>query len=387
MVKKIALEEHFLCPGFEDYWNADRRRLSTRKSSAGCWRSLTDFGEMRLGSHGPRRHRARGPWRWRAQACRSSVTPQRRAARRAKPTIFWRARSRSGRTAIPASRICRCRTPRPPPSELERCMRELKFCGAMINGHTNGQYLDHPIALSILGTRGGAGRADLSASRRSGRACPGARWLQGLRRATWEWTFETGSHALRLIFGGVFDRFPRAKLGARPSRRDVAVPALALRQPRRPGLLRRSSSQSARRNTSRTISSSRPPACVRPSRSTCAIAALGHEQRDVRRRLSVQVRRRKPGISSTASRSTTRCAERHLLQQCRPAAAIADLNSRTIVPTRKEIIMSTASERITTAISDQRARAPLAGGPPTRCASATSTRWSCRTPTTGSAAT
>ncbi|HEX8827176.1 MAG TPA: amidohydrolase family protein, partial [Xanthobacteraceae bacterium] len=36
---------------------------------------------------------------------------------------------------------------------------------------------------------------------------------KGLRRATWEWTFETGSHALRLIFGGLFDRFPRARLG------------------------------------------------------------------------------------------------------------------------------------------------------------------------------
>ncbi len=35
---------------------------------------------------------------------------------------------------------------------------------------------------------------------------------QGLRRATWEWTFETGSHALRLVFGGIFDRFPRATL-------------------------------------------------------------------------------------------------------------------------------------------------------------------------------
>ena len=23
-------------------------------------------------------------------------------------------------------------------------MRDLKFCGAMINGHTHGQYLDHP---------------------------------------------------------------------------------------------------------------------------------------------------------------------------------------------------------------------------------------------------
>ena len=28
--------------------------------------------------------------------------------------------------------------------ELERCVRDLKFCGAMINGHTNGEYLDHP---------------------------------------------------------------------------------------------------------------------------------------------------------------------------------------------------------------------------------------------------
>src|SRR5439155_18913898 len=28
--------------------------------------------------------------------------------------------------------------------ELERCVSELKFCGAMINGQTNGQYLDHP---------------------------------------------------------------------------------------------------------------------------------------------------------------------------------------------------------------------------------------------------
>ena len=34
--------------------------------------------------------------------------------------------------------------------ELERCMRDLKFCGAMINGHTNGQYLDDPCAASVL---------------------------------------------------------------------------------------------------------------------------------------------------------------------------------------------------------------------------------------------
>ena len=32
----------------------------------------------------------------------------------------------------------------------------------------------------------------------------------GLRRATWEWTLETGSHALRLVFSGLFDKFPKA---------------------------------------------------------------------------------------------------------------------------------------------------------------------------------
>src|SRR5690606_10266364 len=35
---------------------------------------------------------------------------------------------------------------------------------------------------------------------------------KGLKRATWEWTLETGSHALRMVFGGLFDRFPKATL-------------------------------------------------------------------------------------------------------------------------------------------------------------------------------
>jgi 2,3-dihydroxybenzoate decarboxylase len=30
--------------------------------------------------------------------------------------------------------------------------------------------------------------------------------------ATWAWTAETATHALRLVFGGVFDRYPKARL-------------------------------------------------------------------------------------------------------------------------------------------------------------------------------
>jgi len=96
--------------------------------------------------------------------------------------------------------------------ELERSMRELRLCGAMINGHTNGQYLDHP-SLNPFWERAEALSALIYLHPADPvTPAPVLEGHKGLRRATWEWTFETGSHALRLVFGGVFDRFPRAKL-------------------------------------------------------------------------------------------------------------------------------------------------------------------------------
>src|SRR6202040_4024032 len=41
---------------------------------------------------------------------------------------------------------------------------------------------------------------------------PALAGVEGLRRATWEWGFETGSHPLRLVFSGPFHPLPRAKL-------------------------------------------------------------------------------------------------------------------------------------------------------------------------------
>jgi 2,3-dihydroxybenzoate decarboxylase len=96
--------------------------------------------------------------------------------------------------------------------ELERCVKELKFCGAMINGHTNGQYLDHP-SLAPFWERAEALGAPIYIHPIDPVApSPALDGHKGLRRATWEWGFETGSHALRLVFGGLFDRFPRAKI-------------------------------------------------------------------------------------------------------------------------------------------------------------------------------
>jgi 2,3-dihydroxybenzoate decarboxylase len=142
----------------------------------------------------------------------SSAMRRSRAGGRARPTISWRARSRSVPTAIPASRILPCRTRGAAADELERCLRELKFCGAMVNGHTNGQYLDHP-ALHPFWDRAEALQATIYIHPTDPiTPSPALEGHDGLRRATWEWGFETGSHALRLVFGGVFDRFPRVRI-------------------------------------------------------------------------------------------------------------------------------------------------------------------------------
>jgi hypothetical protein len=47
MVSKIALEEHFLCPDFIEYWNPTVVDLPAQRRDKALSR-LTDFGEMRL---------------------------------------------------------------------------------------------------------------------------------------------------------------------------------------------------------------------------------------------------------------------------------------------------------------------------------------------------
>jgi 2,3-dihydroxybenzoate decarboxylase len=96
--------------------------------------------------------------------------------------------------------------------ELERCVRDLKFCGAMINGHTNGEYLDHPSLHPFWERAEALGATVYIHPTDPVSPSPALAGVDGLRRATWEWGFETGSHALRLVFSGLFDRFPRAKV-------------------------------------------------------------------------------------------------------------------------------------------------------------------------------
>lgn len=107
------------------------------------------------------------------------------------------------------------RDPAAAAEELERVVRDQRFVGALINGHVNGRYLDdtffwpvfecaetlgvpiylHPTLPPQPVIDACYGGLDPLVSARLAAAGAG-------------WHIDTGIHCLRLILGGVFDRFP-----------------------------------------------------------------------------------------------------------------------------------------------------------------------------------
>ncbi|SPM33546.1 Predicted metal-dependent hydrolase, TIM-barrel fold [Mycobacterium rhizamassiliense] len=101
-------------------------------------------------------------------------------------------------------------------AELERAVTQDGFCGALVNDcitGPGGRYLDAPeydvvwSAVESLGVplylHPGSPPAD------QWQVIEGRPELYG---ATWSWAAEVGGHALRILFGGVFDRHPGATL-------------------------------------------------------------------------------------------------------------------------------------------------------------------------------
>jgi predicted TIM-barrel fold metal-dependent hydrolase len=100
--------------------------------------------------------------------------------------------------------------------ELGRAVGEHGFLGAMVNGHAGGRYLDEPFFWPILERAESLGvpiylhptppPPPVIESSYAGDFAPGV--AEGLAAAAWGWHVETATHVLRLVLGGVFDRFP-----------------------------------------------------------------------------------------------------------------------------------------------------------------------------------
>ncbi len=97
-------------------------------------------------------------------------------------------------------------------NELERCVHELGFHGAMINGQTNGEYLDLD-KYSVFWERVAALQAPVYLHPGNPVDTPA---VYAGHSELWgpvcSWAFETAAHALRLVFAGVFERYPKARL-------------------------------------------------------------------------------------------------------------------------------------------------------------------------------
>jgi len=103
--------------------------------------------------------------------------------------------------------------------EFERCVRQLGFKGALVNGTAGGQFLDHPRFTPLFET---AQALEVPIYLHPAPPPEGVKeayygGLAGnlgffLSTAGWGWHVETGMHCLRLIASGLFDRFPKVKM-------------------------------------------------------------------------------------------------------------------------------------------------------------------------------
>jgi 5-carboxyvanillate decarboxylase len=102
--------------------------------------------------------------------------------------------------------------PKTAAKELERATRTLSLKGAVVNSHTEGEYLDDPKFWEIF-----EAAESLNAPIYIHPREPGPQMLQpylerGIERAFWGFNVEVSLHTLGLITAGVFDRFPNLKI-------------------------------------------------------------------------------------------------------------------------------------------------------------------------------
>ncbi len=104
-------------------------------------------------------------------------------------------------------------------AELARAVNDLHFVGALINGTTEGRFLDHPSYDVLLAAAEQLDTPIYIHPHLSPEAVrkayfsdlpPGADRV--LETAGWGWHSETAIHVLRLVVAGTLDRYPRLKL-------------------------------------------------------------------------------------------------------------------------------------------------------------------------------
>ncbi len=205
-IPKIAIEEHFTAPGFAGYSQSFTQHIPERVRNELAARLVDiDAGRLADMEQGKVEYvilSQTGP------GVQGEADPGLALQRARENNDFLAERISRHPDRFGGFAHIAMHTPEAAAQELRRAIRELGFKGAMINGHTQGVYCDGPqfdpfwAMAQDLGVPVYLHPSDFSEIPALLKGYP---VLQG---ATWGWGVEAAGHALRLLFGGVFDRFP-----------------------------------------------------------------------------------------------------------------------------------------------------------------------------------
>jgi 2,3-dihydroxybenzoate decarboxylase len=209
-IGKIALEEHFLIPDFVDYFAETYPNISPAIRGFGTG-ILQDLGDKRIAVMDDNQIdyvvlSIAGPG---VQVERDATVAKRRA-RTANDFLAGEISKRPARYGGFAHLAMQ--DPAEAALELERCVHDLGFRGAMINGQTNGEYLDLD-KYAVFWERVAA--LEVPVYLHPGNPVDNPAVYAGhteLWGPVCSWAFETAAHALRLVFAGVFERYPKSRL-------------------------------------------------------------------------------------------------------------------------------------------------------------------------------
>jgi predicted TIM-barrel fold metal-dependent hydrolase len=213
----IAIEEHFITPLYRENVSANEFRkfyLQTRGEAMGhdIVAENLDLGASRLahmdaagidlqvlsfGSPGPQ-----------AFGADVAIPMARDANDRLFDTVKSHPQRFAGFAALPTA------APEKAAAELERCVSELGFKGAMIHGHQQASFLDERKYWPIFER---AEALDVPIYLHPTLPHPDAlksyfAGYEELARAGWGFAVDTSCHFLRLVFSGLFDAYPKLKI-------------------------------------------------------------------------------------------------------------------------------------------------------------------------------
>lgn len=218
-MRTITLEEHFAYPEFLEGPGRQLKERALRFGgpAARLLEQLCDLGEKRIAemdaagidiqvlsltSPGTEQLEAAD-----AAAMAHEANELLAAAVKQYPTRF------AGFAVLPTA------SPEQAAEELEKMVREHGFKGAVINGHNRGRYLDDKFFWPILERAESLGAPIYLHPTQPPKPVIDASYAgfspivtDMLAGPGWGWHIETAVHVIRLILGGVFDRYPKLEI-------------------------------------------------------------------------------------------------------------------------------------------------------------------------------